>query len=609
MDSFLSGFSHSYGGAQVGQGYTGTVSVVGNAGQGGEQGVDVTQLQPGDTFQGEIASVNGEDVQIQLANGQYMAARLARDVQVAIGQVLNLQVQSNKDNHVVLKPVQDGRAQMLRVGEAALRAAHMAVNDKNLTLVSKLIENGLSIDKNTLTAFNRLALQNPNVNMADVIKLSKMQLPVNDHNLTQLQHYQNMEHRLLDGIREASGEIWKLYDALTGNKALQGNQNAVAGGTQETVTGQASLENSGRFMEQVLTLLAGGEEQGEGTQAGRHAVDGQNVQENTENGSAPVSEGKAREQSVQEGTNQRILADEDAKSLPKQGETVSGDKQMFNRQLDGRPVDADSVMHQLRGEKPQEIPNKIVSLIREGKLDIKDVKQLLLDSEVGRQLTTAQKSVIFHSEPFKSMLKNGLQKQWTLTPQELAEDGRVEEFYQKLAKESSQLSRMMNEAMQSGGQNLNGAQARAMGNISENVEFMNQINQMFNYIQLPLKLGNSQAHGDLYVYTNKKNMARRDGMLTAFLHLDMDNLGALDVSIALQTEKNQVTTKFYLDEDSVSLVEEHIGELTQRLFKKGYQCKNMVLEKEEDKTVMEHIEEQVAGGNAVLSYQTFDIKA
>lgn len=105
MDSVLSGYSQSYSGTQIGQGqgYAGTVGMTGGATSGSAQGVDVTQLQPGDTFQGEIVSVNGEDVQIQLANGQYMAAKLERDVQLALGQVMNLQVQSNKDNRVVLK--------------------------------------------------------------------------------------------------------------------------------------------------------------------------------------------------------------------------------------------------------------------------------------------------------------------------------------------------------------------------------------------------------------------------------------------------------------------------------------------------------------------------
>lgn len=626
MDSFLSGFSHNYGGTQIGREYPGNVSVAGNAGSGSAQGVDVTQLQPGDTFQGEIVSVNGEDVQIQLTNGQYMAAKLERDVQVAIGQVMNLQVQSNRDHRVVLKPVYDGRAQMLRVGEAALRAAHMAVSDKNLTLVSKLIENGLSIDKNTLMTFNRLALQNPSASMADIIKLNKMQLPVSDSNLTQLQNYRNMEHRLLDGIREASDEILRLYDTLTGNQgtregeAFQGGQNLSgnrglpadgrAGEMQGSAAGQAALENGGKFMERVIALLAGEEGQAGGTGAGSHVADGQDVRagSNPDNPAAP--EGKAQEQPLQEGADRQVSGKGDAEILSGQGKTAGNENAGTADTHSAVPGNrADTVLNQLKGEPPQTLPDKIIAFIKEGKLDIREMKQLLTDSDLGRQLTTGQKSVIFRSEPFKSMLKNGLQRQWTLTPQELAREGRVEEFYQKLVRESSQLSRMMNEAMQSGGQNLNGAQGRAMGNISENVEFMNQMNQMFNYVQLPLKLGNSQAHGDLYVYTNKKNMARRDGMLTAFLHLDMDNLGALDVSIALQTGKNQVTTKFYLDEDVIPLVEAHIGELTQRLSQKGYRCKNMVLEKEEDKTVMEHIEEQAAGGNAILSYQTFDIKA
>ena len=260
MDSVLSGYSQNYSGTQIGQGqgYTGNVGTTGSAASGSAQGVDVTQLQPGDTFQGEIVSVNGEDVQIQLANGQYMAAKLERDVQLALGQVMNLQVQSNKDNRVVLKPVYDGKMQMLRVGEAALRAAHMAVNDRTMALVSTLLENGMSINKNTLMLFNRLTLQNPNASMADLIKLTKLQLPVNDNSLSQLQHYENMEHKLLDGIREASDEILKLYDALTGTAAGQGSQNGAA---QGAALGQTALATGGKFMEQVLVLLTGEEGQ------------------------------------------------------------------------------------------------------------------------------------------------------------------------------------------------------------------------------------------------------------------------------------------------------------------------------------------------------------
>ncbi len=628
MDSVLSGYSQSYGGTQIGQGYAGTVGTTGSAASANTQGVDVTQLQPGDTFQGEIVSVNGEDVQIQLVNGQYMAAKLERDVQLALGQVMNLQVQSNKDNRVVLKPVYDGKMQMLRVGEAALRAAHMAVNDRTMSLVSTLLENGMSINKNTLMLFNRLTLQNPNASMADLIKLSKLQLPINDNNLSQFQKYENMDHKLLEGIREASDEILKLYDTLTEKTDVHGNQNlsgnSMTNVAQGAIVGQTALENGGKFLEQVLLLLTGKEDQSTGTQNTTNKSNNPNTTVLQENQSAQTSENiqSNTEQKVQ-GSVQNQIESLDSKTDSKAAlqeqvdKTISQDtEQAFKQEGTGNnrtDIVSNGLLNQLKNEPLQTIPNKIISLIREGmkegNLTLKDVKQLLLDSEIGRQLTTEQKSEIFHSEPFRSMLKNGLQKQWTLSPQDLVQEGKVEEFYQKLARESSQLARMMNEAMQSASQGSSGTQARAMANLSENIEFMNQMNQMFTYVQLPLKFGNSQAHGDLYVYTNKKNMARKDGMLTAFLHLDMDHLGALDVSISLQTERNQVTTKFYLDEASIVLVEGHIDELSQRLMKKGYQCKNMILEKEEDKTVLEHMEDQVAGGSAVLSYQTFDTRA
>ena len=628
MDSVLSGYSQSYGGTQIGQGYAGTVGTTGSAASANTQGVDVTQLQPGDTFQGEIVSVNGEDVQIQLANGQYMAAKLERDVQLALGQVMNLQVQSNKDNRVVLKPVYDGKMQMLRVGEAALRAAHMAVNDRTMSLVSTLLENGMSINKNTLMLFNRLTLQNPNASMADLIKLSKLQLPINDNNLSQFQKYENMDHKLLEGIREASDEILKLYDTLTEKTDVHGNQNlsgnSMTNVAQGAIVGQTALENGGKFLEQVLLLLTGKEDQSTGTQNTTNKSNNPNTTVLQENQSAQTSENiqSNTEQKVQ-GSVQNQIENLDSKTDSKAAlqeqvdKTISQDtEQAFKQEGTGNnrtDIVSNGLLNQLKNEPLQTIPNKIISLIREGmkegNLTLKDVKQLLLDSEIGRQLTTEQKSEIFHSEPFRSMLKNGLQKQWTLSPQDLVQEGKVEEFYQKLARESSQLARMMNEAMQSASQGSSGTQARAMANLSENIEFMNQMNQMFTYVQLPLKFGNSQAHGDLYVYTNKKNMARKDGMLTAFLHLDMDHLGALDVSISLQTERNQVTTKFYLDEASIVLVEGHIDELSQRLMKKGYQCKNMILEKEEDKTVLEHMEDQVAGGSAFLSYQTFDTRA
>lgn len=612
MDSFMSGFSHyTAGNQQIGHAYTGGSSAPGAGAVTNTvpaQNVDVTQLQAGDTFQGEIASVNGEDVQIQLANGQYMTAKLERDVQVALGQVLSLQVLSNKDNKLVLKPVYDSSQQMQRVGVSALKTANLAVTEKNLQLVAKLIENGMSINKNTLMTFNRLALQHPQADVADLVKLTKLQMPVTDKNLAQYENYRNLEHKLLDGIKDASEEVFKLYETLLTTKSD-------AAAPSGSMLPQAPLEQAGQYMEKVLQFLteenngqpetlstpnaADDTAQGEAVSTGTAARQGE-----APNGTAALPEesqmpnAAGQDRTIGEGTSPEPAQ---AKQLPHEG--AAGTETGAASQTE--EAQWQDTANRLKDTMPRELPDKIVRLINDGSLDAKGMKWLLSESPLAKALTPELKNEIFKSKPFQAMVRRELQNQWTLSPREIAEEGRTQEFYEKIMRQSNRLLQIMNDAMQENG---SAAPPKALNNIRENIEFMNQMNQMFHYVQLPLKLTNSQAHGDLYVYTNKKNLARRDGMLTAFLHLDMENLGGMDISITLQTDKNQVTTKFYLEEDAIALIEEHIDELTQRLAQRGYQCKNTIQVKEEEKTVLQHMEEQVAGGMAPVGYQSFDMR-
>lgn len=602
MDSFMSGFSHyTSGNGQIGHSYTGSVSggTAANVNTAStSQNVDVSQLQTGDTFQGEIASVNGEDVQIRVANGQYMAAKLERDVQVALGQVLNLQVLSNKDNKLVLKPIYDSNMQMQRVGVSALKTANLAVTEKNLQLVAKLIENGMSINKNTLMTFNRLALQHPQADVADLIKLTKLQLPVTDKNLAQYENYQNMEHKLLDGIREASDEVFELYEMLSDAKNAA-NLSSVPG---------APLSQAGQYMEKVLQFLADEAVSQPDHPAADTATASATMEGAVSNGAEPLQEQTSAQNTVSQAeTKSADLPQEAVHADQPGGNAATVNTGTDNPTVSQTEAQWKDTVNQLKGTPPQELPDKITNLIKEGRLDAKGVNQLLSEPTLSKTLTPELKDEIFRAEPFKSMVRREIQKQWTLSPQELMEEGKTQEFYEKIVKQSNRLLQIMNNAMQESGGG-DAAPAKALNNMQENVEFMNQMNHMFNYVQLPLRLTNSQAHGDLYVYTNKKNLARRDGMLTAFLHLDMENLGGLDISISLQTEKNQVMTKFYLEEDAISLIEEHIDELTQRLAKRGYQCKNTIQVKDEEKTVLQHMEEHVAGGMAPLSYQSFDMR-
>lgn len=45
---------------------------------------------------------------------------------------------------------------------------------------------------------------------------------------------------------------------------------------------------------------------------------------------------------------------------------------------------------------------------------------------------------------------------------------------------------------------------KQVNSLTQNVEFMNHLNQIFQYVQLPIKLANETAHGELYVYSKKR---------------------------------------------------------------------------------------------------------
>ena len=178
----------------------------------------------------------------------------------------------------------------------------------------------------------------------------------------------------------------------------------------------------------------------------------------------------------------------------------------------------------------------------------------------------------------------------------------MERLYERMNTQLRQLSRALSEAGAEGT-----PLAKTVSNLSGNLEFMHQLNQMFTYIQLPLKMQNQNANGELFVYTNKKSLAKKDGAVSALLHLDMENLGSVDVHVTLREEK--VSTKFYLKDDAaLDLVEAHIDMLNERLQKRGYLFQAEFLQSPDEKNVVTEILSKDSGVK-VLSGRSFDARA
>lgn len=593
MDGFFSNLTQGLSGGHVQQqGSTGNVHSMTNY----IPEDLLNELQPGDTFQGEIMAVSGQEVQLALTNGQVMTAKLEAQIQLALGQLLNFEVQSNENARLVLKPVYTNLLQQ-QVGEAALRTAHLAVNDKNMQLVSSMIENGMSIDKNSLPKLYRQMVNFPDTPIDDILQLNKLKIPVTEGNLAQYESYRNLSYKLTEGIQATADEVISLYDTLS---------QSAAEGVRTPQTAVTYMDNVVRFLLDGLQDTV--QEQNVTTQQGTVAQENGLPQNMTAETAAPTPQQNVLTQEPtmsQEGQPSQpataaLLTNDSTAAAPEQPVVIIREgesQQLVTPEQSGKEPQAPFTHENVSAQDGQPIPtSEPENTAAKAKLT-----QQLTDF---LSMTPEEKETAYRSEPFRKAVSDALDQNWTMTPEEVAKDGEITHFYRKLSEQSEQLSKLMQEAS---GNSASGESAR---NIQQNVEFMNDLNQTLQYVQIPLMMSGNKANGELYVYSNKRHLARKDGTITALLRLDMEHLGPMDFRLSLDTASNILTTHVSLQEEYMDFLESHISELTQRLEQAGYQCKTYIEPRvEQDKTVLEQFEEQIPNGSVRLNYQSFDIKA
>lgn len=240
------------------------------------------------------------------------------------------------------------------------------------------------------------------------------------------------------------------------------------------------------------------------------------------------------------------------------------------------------------GTKPEDAAEVVLKLLKQG-LATKD---------------TALLRSVLQNFKIEGLPGELLQDAWSIRPEDVESSEKVEELYQKLGKQLKSLAGLLEENGQSSSNAF-----QAVTNLSRNVDFLQQINQTYAYIQLPLHLRQGEHKtGELFVYTNKKNLAGKDGRVSALLHLDMEHLGPLDVYVALQDTK--VSTKFYVQNDTIlDYLEANMEVLTQRLKQRGYVCNcETTLRTELQQTAQAMAPILKAGGSVPVAQYAFDVR-
>ena len=486
----------------------------GNSGNTEQISRQIRALVPGQTLRGEVVSREGNNAQIRLLQDVLIDAKVDADIRLELGQNITFQVKNN-GQVLNLSPLFTNMATEGTVLKA-LDMASLPANETTVTMTKQLMDAGFPIDRNTLQQIWHESNAFPDAEILDIVNLHRLELPVTEENLTQMASYRNLTHQLTEGIADTAESLTNMLQSL------------VAGGDVE----QAATIYSG-ILDLLLPEIEGRIPTGE-TMDGQPTAAGLPEPEQTVAASQPqtVTEETAEAKIPAQKTITEERTEEAARGIPEEkGDT--GD---------------------WKTQQTEEMP-KLQTLLK------------LLKQGLETKNTTLLRNVLQNPKvmelPGKLLLD-----QWSLRPEDVESPEKVEELYQKLGRQLKGLSGILEENGQSGS-----GPYQTVTTLSQNVDFLQQINQTYAYIQLPLHLQQGEHRtGELFVYTNKKNLARKDGQVSALLHLDMEHLGPLDVYVALQETK--VSTKFYVQNDAIlDYLEANMDILTERLRKRGYDCK------------------------------------
>lgn len=473
----------------------------------------IRALVPGQTLRGEVVSREGNNAQIRLLQDVLVDAKVDADIRLELGQNITFQVKNNGQT-LNLSPLFTNMATEGTVLKA-LDMASLPVNENTVAMTKQLMDAGLPIDKNTLQQIWHESNAFPDAEILDLVNLHRVELPVTEENITQMASYRNLTHQLTAGIAETGESLTNMLQGLVES---------------------GDIEQAATIYSEVLELLAFEDAAGE-TVTGQQQTEG------------PLPE---------PGVDVTVTSEE-AEQMPVQPsatapEAVPGQKTIIEEPTETASGNGQTIKENPGAEKTQEAPQlqNLQKLLKQG-LETKDIP--LLRS-------------ILHNSKVAELPEKLLADRWSIKPEDVESPEKVEELYQKLGKQLKGLSNLLEENGQRGS-----SAYQNVTNLSQNVDFLQQINQTYAYIQLPLHLRQGEHKtGELFVYTNKKNLARKDGQVSALLHLDMEHLGPLDVYVALKDTK--VSTKFYVQNDAIlDYLEANMDVLTERLQKRGYDCK------------------------------------
>lgn len=507
----------------------------------------ITQVNEGQLFNGKILDITRDQVSILLNNNKTLLAHMTDNINFNIGDAITFQVQENNGSNVVIKPYQNSAGMMKdNAIFKVLDTNNFAPTEKNYMIAEKLMNNNMPVDKASMQKIMQLSYKYPDANIDTLLNMTKLGINIDSNSINQYEAFLSNNHQLMSDLVNMSGSITEFSATILDGMDLS--------------NGNISLDNILQFNNTLLGALSDASDVGDLSNILPDVINPNNADGTLDlvapqNTSVIANEGKAY-----------IM-----ENLPALAEKFSIQESSINQLVDSLNkigFDDTTIAKLLdNSDTPMKLMNNIKELLNSDVLknDISQTNDNLL----------ADIKNMLQSEGYKELLDVAVKKKFSLDPNKMENPKEIDDLYNSIYDKANRLMDAFSGQGGSAGKNM---QESAKG-MQERIDFMQNLNNMFTYAQIPVNVSGSDMNSELFVYMNKKRMKDAKEEVSALLHLDMDHLGPTDVHVSLRG--TTVNTRFYVeDEESARIIDEHMTMLEKAINESGYSLINEVVTRE-----------------------------
>lgn len=567
----------------------------------------VGQYQAGQVLEGSITNLQNNQITVTLSDGTSIQGKLTSSHPHSIGEKVTMSVLESTSKTILLKFMDSGiQYNTQSTIDKALEAAGLTKNERNQSIVKALLSNHMSIDKDSIQSLLKHLSNYKDVNMNTFLIMMKRNIPITQDNISNYLKFINMEHNMFQNMDEfVDNSLLDLSTYIPMDNSSQDVIHSVLNKLIELSTPHDSINSMNKGSSPLSQSMSPSELTQISNLFSHKNISGDIM--------SILSDGSMTKDNFLQLIKEQVanLSKEELLLLI----NIKGVSSTLKDSIIERLLVTPGMIEQgglLEGAKTDNTSSNLTNPPVEHTI-INPTETSRIDSYTSLtsdsiSSTSPSSTSIIHGELLSDYIvekDNLIDNNLLIKVNEKEQEApgklfTIEKEINQLLEQTKEITHILKESGVT-------AMTQSPPSIQSSNSFMNHFQDLFQYIPLPLKLTNQNTSGELYVYRRKSSKSSDDESITVLLHLDMEHLGKTDIHIS--RKKNQLDNKFYFDkEDTKEFVSSYLHQLEEQLNKKGYQCKNEVILREENHTPIKKLMEEELELEPITRYN-FDLRA